>query len=75
MVRGKGQEKIKKNDILRLTSNKSDYECRCDHCEAEEWFYDKYGKYPEDICEGCPFIKFINKLAEYEDREEKELKK
>lgn len=57
----------------RLTNPNKKYECRPPHCEVEEWMYDMYDEYPseihQDLCESCPFIKIINKLAEYEDKE------
>lgn len=54
--------------MARLTRIKDEYECRANHCEAEEWMYDIYGEYPDElICESCPFEKYINRLAQYED--------
>lgn len=61
--------------MARLTREKDEYSCRIKGgCEAEEWMWWKYGEYPDDICKGCPFKKIINKLAEYEDKED-QLKK
>ena len=58
--------------MTRLTKE-ADTECRIGDCPAEDWMYDLYGKYPDDIpCDNCPFIDIINKLAQYEDLEEKE---
>lgn len=56
---------------MRLTRVKDDYECRVSGgCSAEDWMFDFYGEYPEgDICESCPFEKYINKLAEIEDKQ------
>lgn len=55
----------------RLTREKDMYECRiAGGCPAEEWMYDLYGKYPVDCCFNCPFEMYINKLAEYEDKNE-----
>ncbi len=56
--------------MARLTREKDEYPCRIKGgCEAEEWMWQKYGKYPDNICKGCPFKKIINKLAKYEDKE------
>lgn len=56
---------------MRLTREKDEYECRIPRgCPAEEWMYDLYGEYPDDCCYNCPFEKYINKLAEFEDKEE-----
>ena len=59
--------------MARLTRVKDEYECRIDGCSAEDWMLETYGHYPRiqaDICGNCPFIKYINKLADYEDQEE-----
>ena len=57
----------------RLTSPRSEFECRHKECEAEDWMFDIYDIYPSrlhvDICSTCPFMNIINKLAEYEDKE------
>lgn len=55
----------------RLTREKDDYECRVGGgCPAEDWMRSLYGEYPsKDICEFCPFEKYINKLAEIEDKQ------
>ena len=52
----------------RLTTSSKKYECRCDKCYLEDWVYDQTGKYID--CEGCPMMKYVNKLADYEDAEE-----
>ena len=60
---------------MRLTKSEKSYifPCRINGCIAEEWMWDLYGCYPKnDICDECPFMKIINKLAEYEDKEEKQ---
>lgn len=65
----KGNEKM----LKRLTNPNKKYGCRLPDCEVDEWMYDIYDEYPSIIhqnpCKGCPFIKIVNKLAEYEDRE------
>ncbi len=55
----------------RLTRVKDEYECRVGGgCPAEDWMRDLYGFYPDgNICEHCPFEKYINKLAEIEDKQ------
>lgn len=56
---------------MRLTREKDEYECRiAGGCPAENWMYALYGEYPTDCCHNCPFEIFINKLAEFEDKEE-----
>lgn len=55
----------------RLTRKKDEYECRINGCPAEEWMYNLYGSYSKnDICDDCPFMFYINKLAEFEDEKE-----
>lgn len=59
----------------RLTRKKDNYPCRlAGGCMAEEWMVSCYhGEvgYPEGVvCDTCPFMKYINTLAEYEDKEE-----
>lgn len=58
--------------MIRMTRRKDQYECRIDGCPAEDWF-DNIGHIYEDAsyCQTCPFEKYINKLAEYEDDKEK----
>ena len=54
---------------MRLTRERDEYECRmAGSCPAEEWMYVLYGKYPVNFCYNCPFEMYINKLAEYEDK-------
>lgn len=65
--------------MSRLTREKDKWECRVSDCYAEDWMHSLYGKYPDlndNICEDCPFVKVINRLAEYEDlvEESKEYK-
>ena len=43
--------------MQRLTSRNKEWECRIDYCDVDDY-----------SCDNCPFIKYINKLAEYEDR-------
>lgn len=61
----------------RLTRKKDMYECRiAGGCPAEDWiekvtgvsFYEWEGE--DDRCDTCPFEKYINRLAEYEDEDE-----
>ena len=58
----------------RLTRPKDEWVCRmAGECPVEEWL-DNHGieiEYETYLCEDCPFEKYINKLAEYEDAEEK----
>ena len=58
----------------RLTREKDMYECRiAGGCPAEEWMYDLYDKpvpMNKNECDECPFEVYINKLAEYEDKNE-----
>ncbi len=56
--------------MVRLTRVKDQYPCRiAGGCPAESWIeslgydLDKMG----EMCNNCPFEKYINKLAEYED--------
>lgn len=58
----------------RLTNRSKKFECRIERCYAEKWMREVYGEYPSlnrGVCDKCPFIKIINRLADYEDREEK----
>jgi len=60
--------------MQRMTRRQDEYPCRINHCTAEEWIEDVIDMsiyWYEDCCEGCPFMAYINKLAEYEDLEEK----
>ena len=55
---------------MRLTRVKDEYECRiAGGCPAEDWMYDLYWE-ATNCCFNCPFEVYINKLAEYEDKEE-----
>ena len=47
----------------RMTRHKDEWPCRIDKCEAENWVLE----IQDDYCSTCPFEKYINKLAEYED--------
>lgn len=61
--------------MSRLTNPSKEFECRWgQQCEAEQWFYDIYGEYPESLCDNCPFMKFINALAEKEDAEDEKIR-
>ena len=63
--------------MSRLTGRERDCECYIgEECPAEDWIYKVAGPFvywnPNTyICEECPFMKYINKLAEYEDKEER----
>ena len=56
--------------MARLTDKSTKYECRCNKCYLEDWVYEQTGKYIS--CDGCPMMQYVNKLAEYEDKYEKE---
>ena len=64
--------------MKRLTRTPDEFECRlADGCLAADWMKSIYGQYPGDVidhgdsyCDNCPFMKIINRLAEYEDKEE-----
>lgn len=61
--------------MTRLTRAKDSFECRVNICPAETWFLNHYGDYPKDeICDDCPFERYINRLAEIEDMMEDDLK-
>lgn len=58
----------------RLTNSSKKFECRMKHCYAERWMYEIYGEYPslsKAVCDRCPFIQIVNRLADYEDVEER----
>ena len=63
---------------MRLTRKKDEFECRVgtgDCCDMEEWVekitgVDVHVWSTDDFCSTCPFEKYINKLAEYEDKAE-----
>ena len=58
----------------RLTRHADDFLCRLKHCTAEEWMLDVtdtiYLYWRKAACDNCPFIEIVNRLAEYEDKEE-----
>lgn len=55
----------------RLTRRKDQYPCRmAGECPAGEWITDLGGN-GSNSCDNCPFEKYINALAEYEDKVEK----
>lgn len=58
--------------MKRLTRKKDNYECRIKGgCPAEEWMYHLYDDYPMGhVCNNCPFMIYINALAELEDKKE-----
>lgn len=57
--------------MARLTRKKDRYECRIDTCVLEDWFLDHViGRNIElvgSLCDNCPVMPYINKLAKYED--------
>ena len=59
--------------MARLTRKKDQYPCRiAGGCPVEDWLIDS-GAILDDstrLCDNCPIEKYINKLAEYEDKEE-----
>lgn len=57
----------------RLTRVKDSFPCRIKECDAENWMYDLYGNYVynKSICEECPFMTIVNRLAELEDQMER----
>ena len=52
----------------RLTRIKDKYECRIDHCPLEDWVMEQIPGCTGLSCVGCPVMKHMNKLAEYEDK-------
>lgn len=58
---------------MRYTRAKDKWECRiANGCPVEVWL-ENHGIniYDSKLCLDCPFEKIINKLADYEDEEEK----
>ena len=58
--------------MARLTRPKDEWECRlAGACPVEDWIMENLGvsldMLKENVCDNCPFIKHINKLAAYED--------
>lgn len=66
--------------MKRLTRENDQYSCRfLGGCPAEKWIEKHTGVTicdwnDEYICDDCPFEKYINRLAEFEDKEEKDVK-
>ena len=60
--------------MRRLTRKPDKWPCRIGECLAEDWIEDLTGimrsHWGEEICEHCPFEKYINRLAELEDEAE-----
>ena len=56
----------------RYTRHIDEYPCRLKiECGAEDWMQELYGHYPQgDLCDTCPFMEIINRLAELEDENE-----
>lgn len=53
--------------MVRLTRKKDQYPCRiADGCPGDIWI-EEHGGDSDGICEDCPFEKYINALAKYED--------
>lgn len=66
--------RTKLSRVKRLTQRTFCFPCKMNNCTAEEWISEVTGVKIEDIdckimCNSCPFMKYINRLAEYEDRE------
>lgn len=63
--------------MKRLTKHIDEYPCRIANCLAEDWIENLTGvtvynwKSDEDVCNQCPFKKYINRLAEFEDETER----
>ena len=61
----------------RLTKVKDKYPCRIKECYAEEWMAEitgiNFNKWESDknLCDNCPFEKYINRLGEVEDMMER----
>ena len=56
--------------MARLTRKKDRYECRvANGCPIEEWMLEhiRDGRLVGDLCDDCPVMVYINKLADYED--------
>lgn len=56
--------------MARLTREKDRYECRvANGCPIEEWVLEhiRDGRLVGDLCDDCPVMVYINKLADYED--------
>ena len=60
--------------MKRLTRKPDKWPCRIGECLAEDWIEDltdiMRSHWGEEICEHCPFEKYINRLAELEDEAE-----
>lgn len=62
--------------MKRLTRHLDEFPCRlAESCQAEEWMRSLYKEYPPEammtVCDNCPFETIINRLAEYEDQDER----
>lgn len=63
--------------MFRYTRRKDNFECRhgLEGCKAEYWIEKLTGTLDfdtNDMCDSCPFMRFINRLAELEDLAEDE---
>lgn len=62
--------------MRRLTHRSDKNPCRIIDCLAEDWIVNLTGttfsnwNSNEDVCDNCPFEKYINRLAEFEDEKE-----
>ena len=59
----------------RLTRKKDGFECRiANGCPLYDWVLECIdGEIIHNLCDTCPVMAYINKLAKYEDLEEKRL--
>lgn len=55
--------------MARLT-NGVKRECRCGNCDQIEEWIENMGGDIENMCDGCPIQAAMNKLADFEDKEE-----
>ena len=55
--------------MARLTREKDKFVCRIADCyKIESWIEDMDGD-TSNMCDNCPIMPIVNKLAEYEDKE------
>ena len=57
--------------MARMTRPKDEYKCRIvGGCPIEDWILECIdGELIRDLCDNCPVMSIVNKLAEYEDLE------
>lgn len=57
--------------MKRLTRSLDKYDCRINGCVAEGWMEEVTGvnvfNFKKPVCENCPFMEYINRLAFFED--------